>query len=627
MPEEDEKPQGANTPASLCERCSRVPLTSEKLKDVGSEGSWFLGAYCLIKASNCPLCELVESICYAKSQMSWDPLRKPRDRDPIHLFWSEDTCGFYVDELSPVGSFICFAESEDSSLKRAKAVLPDWIDPSVCKEWLEICESTHGPECSLNDFDGKRSRMKNDGSYVLRLIDVEALCVINEPDACHYCALSYVWGYPGDGRLVLKRSNKAALMKPQSLYNLWNLIPKTISSAISWVRALGFRYLWVDSFCIVQDDEKELQNCIEVMDAYYSKAFLTIVAASGTDAYAGLPEMQEQLCSNRKLIFVDQQVYFRCQKMTCYENMHTIGLPGILDSHYSLIPFIFEKPVDFDNFTYLIMYYTRRNMTHQSDYLRACSGMLRKLSELMEVSIFEGLSVELERSLIFTRDETDSKPSLRKTGFPSFSWIGWQYAPDWFEAESTTDRRKCFDCDWIKWYSRSPDSRFWELDKQGIRALSGAPKFDDCRHMIDKKMTLHSSSTGTEPRYDELPPLGFHPLCFSTVSIFLKIAKSSPPRDEFHDTFGIHKSPCGKFMLEAQDVCVDDVQEFALVSRYETTWEDGAYPQGQVEKGYFALLLKTNGPLVERRGRLKIRKDDIAKSLPPGPTWRSIILG
>lgn len=40
------------------------------------------------------------------------------------------------------------------------------------------------------------------------------------------------------------------------------------------------RYLWDDSLYLIQDDEEELRQCGKVMDAFYARATLTIIAAS-----------------------------------------------------------------------------------------------------------------------------------------------------------------------------------------------------------------------------------------------------------------------------------------------------------------------------------------------------------
>ncbi|KAI2769673.1 hypothetical protein F4815DRAFT_438258 [Daldinia loculata] len=52
--------------------------------------------------------------------------------------------------------------------------------------------------------------------------------------------------------------------------------------------ALGFRNLWIDSLCIIQDRVKEKLNLINAMDSIYSQAALTLVAATGDTAHSGL---------------------------------------------------------------------------------------------------------------------------------------------------------------------------------------------------------------------------------------------------------------------------------------------------------------------------------------------------
>lgn len=66
-------------------------------------------------------------------------------------------------------------------------------------------------------------------------------------------------------------------------------LPATIRHAISFTREIGIRYLWVDSLCIVQDDNEHKGKQIKHMHQVFGGALVTIVAASGDDADAGLP--------------------------------------------------------------------------------------------------------------------------------------------------------------------------------------------------------------------------------------------------------------------------------------------------------------------------------------------------
>jgi hypothetical protein len=102
-----------------------------------------------------------------------------------------------------------------------------------------------------------------------------------------YFALSYVWGVV-DMSPTLLGNYKSRCQKN----GLPQQFPNTIADAITLVRALDERYLWVDALCIVQDDPEHKERDIAQMDVIYSRAFATVVALHGADADAGLPGMR-----------------------------------------------------------------------------------------------------------------------------------------------------------------------------------------------------------------------------------------------------------------------------------------------------------------------------------------------
>ena len=73
---------------------------------------------------------------------------------------------------------------------------------------------------------------------------------------------------------------------------------------------LGERYLWVDSLCIIQDDEDDKAIQIAAMDQIYSSSVLTIAAASGDNADAGLPGMSAGPRTFQRHIDNVQGLYF-----------------------------------------------------------------------------------------------------------------------------------------------------------------------------------------------------------------------------------------------------------------------------------------------------------------------------
>lgn len=59
-----------------------------------------------------------------------------------------------------------------------------------------------------------------------------------------------------------------------------SLLPQTVLDGIQVTHALGFRYLWVDSLCIVQDSVQNQRHEIGQMHKIYRHAYLTIIAAN-----------------------------------------------------------------------------------------------------------------------------------------------------------------------------------------------------------------------------------------------------------------------------------------------------------------------------------------------------------
>jgi hypothetical protein len=97
-----------------------------------------------------------------------------------------------------------------------------------------------------------------------------------------------VWG-PAESNFKCTRKNFAGLQENSGILAVIGQVPQTVKDAMELTQGLGERYLWVDALCIIQDDEDDRNRAIGAMDAIYSSAFVTIIAASGTDSNSGLP--------------------------------------------------------------------------------------------------------------------------------------------------------------------------------------------------------------------------------------------------------------------------------------------------------------------------------------------------
>ncbi|TGJ86974.1 hypothetical protein E0Z10_g1839 [Xylaria hypoxylon] len=161
------------------------------------------------------------------------------------------------------------------------------IDFNRVGHWLQTCTQYHQSACHPKFNSDPKMWSLFSELRVIRFIDVNKDCLVERHSLTSYVCLSYVWGAVASFRL--SKANKNRLMQPGAIMEVWDLLPKTIQDAVTVVKMLGEKYLWVDSLCLVQNDPQDIEIGTGSMDLIYECSKLTIVAASGRDAGEGLP--------------------------------------------------------------------------------------------------------------------------------------------------------------------------------------------------------------------------------------------------------------------------------------------------------------------------------------------------
>lgn len=155
---------------------------------------------------------------------------------------------------------------------------------STIQEWLHTCQATHR-HCRL------ASSSSSPDSYRLpdRVIDVgydgmDSIRLYSGPERHgSYLALSHRWVTgPTPGWVTTQSS----LARRYGWFSLRGL-PKSIVDAIRVTRVLGFRFLWIDSLCIVQDSAADWNAQSLQMATIYSNARITLFADCAKDDEAG----------------------------------------------------------------------------------------------------------------------------------------------------------------------------------------------------------------------------------------------------------------------------------------------------------------------------------------------------
>jgi hypothetical protein len=249
------------------------------------------------------------------------------------------------------------------------------------------------------------------------------MCLTKLPDKEGYIALSYTWGQDGH-HFKTTTQNVRYLLERGGLRRMDLLMPRTIRDTINFVKDLGERYLWVDSICIIQGSDRSWALNSRVMDQVYGNAYLTICAADGDNAGAGLrilnPEhtliqehmlnqnitqynrdirlmstqpaenyirksawntrgwtFQERLLSPRNLIFIAGRMYFQCRytarSVDIISEDESAGWSvEFHDSPLRMLQKLSTRPLAI--YKQVLELYMRRKLTQSKDILAAFTG-------------------------------------------------------------------------------------------------------------------------------------------------------------------------------------------------------------------------------------------------------------
>jgi hypothetical protein len=381
------------------------------------------------------------------------------------------------------------------------------IDFSMLSGWLNNpipdCSYAHSRRKALGSNRSASGKPSRTGSWEtarhrvlameLDVINCTTRRVVRLPVDEQYVTLSYVWGRPsGDIRRGTPRrpdsvrgSLRLAVTDEDDNQDkstpLPTKLPLTIEDSISVCKALDYRYLWIDRYCIPQKDREMRNRQIQQMDDIYCGSALTIIACAGSGPQYGLPGVskprvpcpsfhtggseylqmiptvhdiysstwgsrawtyQEALLAQRRLFFTDRQVYFESKDMV--ESELTTLVPVVTRV---LDPRIYSQvtsstfPGDIHK---CIQEYTRRDLSFQSDVMNALLGILTYYGREHGILHLWGIPFsantpasidEPPRKRVITFEESlcwyPTSQHSRREGFPSWSWAGCMSTVTW----------------------------------------------------------------------------------------------------------------------------------------------------------------------------------------------------
>ncbi|KAI3343537.1 HET-domain-containing protein [Ustulina deusta] len=376
---------------------------------------------------------------------------------------------------------------------------PKWINLDEIRQWIHVCTTHHGKKCETTSLPNIhipqqlvnwQGAEQSQGALSQRpawLVDVKDECIVPAAAAHRYIALSYVWGAVTGTEAT--RSIMDILQRPGALgkQSKQIIVPRTIRHAMELTSLLGERYLWVDRFCICQDDAGSKHSQLNLMGQIFGGAHFTIVAANGWDANHGLRGIrgvteprnltsqqlaqseyircidpastvwysrgwtyQEMSLSPRTLLFVYQYVIWECPCAVWHESTGTTGsFPTFANSsgtqstrnEYLPGPRIHRKRLRLDDITdmglnpmkhYLrfVCEYNARALTFPEDGLNAFLGITTQFMKYFPDGFLWALPIaRFDIALLWQPAEDMTRRQPRRANalqLPSWSWVGWQ---------------------------------------------------------------------------------------------------------------------------------------------------------------------------------------------------------
>ncbi|PKS05452.1 hypothetical protein jhhlp_008828 [Lomentospora prolificans] len=301
-----------------------------------------------------------------------------------------------------------------------------------------------------------------------------------------YVTLSHCWGQTPTLRLLQDNLTSFQTGLPMGR------MPRTYRDAIILVRQLGWEYLWIDSLCILQDDDDDWRAECTDMHLIFQNAICNISASQAEDSEGGLfnernPEhlepptvysewtnwtngnfvcinpqhiwsrgvskstlnsrgwvLQEHALSRRTIHFGRHMVFWECPTK-CASEAEPDGLMTREAGKIPLAKLMTERMDALEIWRDLLGRYTASSLTYEKDKLVAIAGAAKRIQEMASkkypgITYCAGLwSQYLAQQLLWqvpsNPSTAASKPSRYRA--PSWSWasIDGEIAPGTCSAE------------------------------------------------------------------------------------------------------------------------------------------------------------------------------------------------
>ncbi|CAG9973910.1 unnamed protein product [Clonostachys byssicola] len=323
---------------------------------------------------------------------------------------------------------------------------------ALVKKWLRKCRYHH-QQC-LQTRSGLLVNEIHGPKLPTRVLDVrkrdEGVVSLIESNGLkeNFCALSYCWGNRPQS-VVTTRESIADHCAGIEIDRL----PQTFKDAIQLTYEIGINYLWIDSLCIVQDDDDDWEKEAGNMANVYQHAFLVISADGASHSDGGCFVRQDIYPSVVKIPFYDASgqicsSFWLSREMVGYIDKYPEDSPLQERAWAFQEAFLARRSIHFmpggmswrcqcmslgertritndiytENWYFVLRDYSRRKLTYKKDRLPAIEGLASVLGKIKGVGYHLGiLDVDIEKQLLWILREFAS-PSDALDDVPSWCW-------------------------------------------------------------------------------------------------------------------------------------------------------------------------------------------------------------
>ncbi|KAF8954325.1 heterokaryon incompatibility protein-domain-containing protein [Flammula alnicola] len=283
------QPYNSETPYLFCVESSDP--NSDEILSYGYQ-HWPYRSHLKSSARTCDLCRLIhEEFLMNTNSVPHDDeynffITRRDNHQQGFLVWTQ---GDRPGVIWRVGAFSCCIDTSDVWSMRTPES-GDITARRTAKNWVDTCVNNHGGLC------GPPNGQQQDPLLPTRVLDIGPLPTssvtptpvkllkVKQYQRGEYATLSYSWGTVNDSYKTTKLNVNDYMNKKIDIHVP---IPKTIADAIEITRFMGIPYLWVDAYCIIQNDPKDFNREGPKMLEYYGNSRVTITASASSDAQRG----------------------------------------------------------------------------------------------------------------------------------------------------------------------------------------------------------------------------------------------------------------------------------------------------------------------------------------------------